>query len=72
MERAKTYSAAYLYFDGADFKVQDELFGDDPYPSGIAANRPTLERLFLASYEQGLITTPVSIEDFYAPETLST
>lgn len=71
-ERARQAASAYLYFEGRDFEAQAAVLGDDPFPSGIAANRRTLERLCRASYEQGLIATPASVEEAYAGELLST
>jgi 4,5-dihydroxyphthalate decarboxylase len=72
VERARKWAPAYLYFDGRDFEEQDEIFGPEPYPSGVAANRPTIERLIQGSYEQGLISKRPTVEEFYAAETLAT
>ena len=37
-----------------DLDEMDEIFGDDPWPYGIDANRPTLEALLLYMTEQGI------------------
>jgi 4,5-dihydroxyphthalate decarboxylase len=42
-----------------------EVFGEDPWPVGISAMRPTLERCVQGLTEQGLITQPVRLEDLY-------
>jgi 4,5-dihydroxyphthalate decarboxylase len=72
IERAGKDSPAYLYFDGMSAAEQDAIFGPDPYPSGIKANRATIERILRAEHEQGLIKTPVKVEEFYAEGTLDT
>ena len=72
LDRARKYAPAYLYYEARDFAEQDAIYGPGPYPSGIEANRKTLDRLCLASYEQGLITTQTRPEDLYAPGTLDT
>ena len=42
--RARRAQAAYLYFEGDDFEEQAKVLGPDPYPLGLKAMRPTLER----------------------------
>jgi 4,5-dihydroxyphthalate decarboxylase len=66
-ERSHFGAPAYLYFESMDRAAQRALFGDDPYPFGIAKNRPMLERLFHSSHEQGLTRKLAAIEEvFYA------
>jgi 4,5-dihydroxyphthalate decarboxylase len=64
--------AARLYFEGEDFAEQAAVYGDEPYPIGLAAMRRTLERAVQGSLEQGLIRRPVRLEDVYHPELLTT
>jgi 4,5-dihydroxyphthalate decarboxylase len=64
--------AARLYFEGGDFAEQAAVYGDEPYPIGLAAMRRTLERAVQGSLEQGLIRRPVRLEDVYHPELLTT
>ena len=47
-----------------------ELAGEDFWPYGIEANRPTLEAFVQYAYEQGVAVRPVKIEEMFAPETL--
>ena len=50
-----------------DLDEIDEVFGGDPWPYGIEANRPTLEALVQYMYEQALIAAPVAIEKLFVP-----
>jgi 4,5-dihydroxyphthalate decarboxylase len=51
----------------ADLDEIDEVFGGDPWPYGVTANRPTLEALVNYLAEQGLIAAPPPIEDLFVP-----
>ena len=64
--------AARLYFEGDDFAEQAKVYGDDPYPLGLAAMSRTLERAIQGSLEQGLIRKPLRPEDVYHTGTLRT
>ncbi|HXG52515.1 MAG TPA: ABC transporter substrate-binding protein [candidate division Zixibacteria bacterium] len=58
-------------FFGAEYLARTrEIFGEDPYPYGVKANRGMLETLVAFSHEQGLIPERVRIEDLFAPSTL--
>jgi 4,5-dihydroxyphthalate decarboxylase len=46
------------------------IFGPDPYPYGLAANRPMLQTLVDYSHEQGLIKQKPALEDLFAPSTI--
>jgi 4,5-dihydroxyphthalate decarboxylase len=50
-----------------DIHEVDEIFGGDPYPYGIEANRPTLEALVQYLAEQHFIAKPMPIEDLFVP-----
>lgn len=49
----------------ADLDEIEELFGGDPWPDGVDANRKTLEALVTYLHEQGLIAKPIPIEDIF-------
>lgn len=63
---------AYLYFESLDRSAQEALFGDDPFPFGIAKNRPMLEMLFRSSHEQGLTKKLATIEQVFDLSLLDT
>lgn len=46
------------------------LMGDDIWPYGVEASRPTLEKLVQYSYEQGLSRRKLSVEELFAENTL--
>ncbi len=51
----------------AEIEEIDEVFGGDPWPYGIEANRTTLEALVRFLADQGLIKAPVPIESVFVP-----
>jgi 4,5-dihydroxyphthalate decarboxylase len=63
---------AYLYFEAMNRAEQTALYGDDPFPFGIAKNRRMLEMLFRSSHEQGLTQKLAKIEDVFHPALLDT
>jgi 4,5-dihydroxyphthalate decarboxylase len=50
-----------------DLHELDEVFGGDPYPCGIEANRPSLMALVQYMHEQDFIPTPMALEDLFVP-----
>jgi 4,5-dihydroxyphthalate decarboxylase len=46
-----------------------EIFGHDPFPYGIEANRKFLQTTIDFSYEQGLTPSKEKIEELFAPST---
>jgi len=46
------------------------IFGNDPYPYGIRANKPMLETIVAYSHEQGLIKEKPNLESLFAKSTL--
>lgn len=56
----------------ADFlaEVRDVL-GQDFWPYGVEPNRHDLETLIRYSDEQGLLARPLSVDELFAPSTLS-
>jgi 4,5-dihydroxyphthalate decarboxylase len=50
-----------------DIHELDEVFGGDPYPCGVEANRPSLEALVRYMHEQHFIEEAMPIEDIFVP-----
>ncbi len=79
-EEAKNKTAAFyddpsyslLLFGRNEFERQREIFGDDPWPSGLAANRPNLERFISYLADQGLIDAEISVESLFDISVLDT
>jgi 4,5-dihydroxyphthalate decarboxylase len=44
---------------------QQQLFGNDPWPSGIEKNRANLERFMAYSLDQGLMAKKMSVEELF-------
>jgi len=53
-----------------EFEETRELMGDNYWPYGIEPNRKTLETLFRYSYEQGLASRELTVEELFHPSTL--
>jgi 4,5-dihydroxyphthalate decarboxylase len=51
----------------ADIDEIDEVFGGDPWPYGVEANRPTLEAQIAYMVEQSFIPEAIPIETLFAP-----
>jgi 4,5-dihydroxyphthalate decarboxylase len=51
----------------AELEEIDQVFGGDPWPYGIEANRPSLEALVQYLADQGLINAPVPVEPLFVP-----
>ncbi len=56
-----------LVFAFAYLEAERRLFGEDPYPYGLAANRRALETLVGYLVEQGLLDEPVPVDTLFAP-----
>ncbi len=61
---ALSYMLPWLEYDMDEI---DAVFGGDPWPYGVAANRPTLTALVQYMAEQYLIAEPMPIEDLFVP-----
>jgi 4,5-dihydroxyphthalate decarboxylase len=48
------------------------LFGNDPFPYGVAQNRHTLEALMQYLYEQGFTDRVLTMDELIVPELLDT
>jgi 4,5-dihydroxyphthalate decarboxylase len=59
--------AAMLPWLQDEIEEIDEVFGGDPFPYGVEANRPTLEALVQYMHEQHFIAEPMQIEKLFVP-----
>ena len=48
-----------------------EVFGEDFWPYGLEANRPTLEAFLRFAHEQGVCHRPVDPDELFPPEVRS-
>ncbi len=71
-ERARQQGAGYMLFLDDDLQRQTEVFGEDPYPLGLKANRRMLETFFRSSEKQGLTQGQSRVEDLFHPSTWET
>jgi 4,5-dihydroxyphthalate decarboxylase len=58
-----------MFFGKEYLTKTQEIFGSDPFPYGIKANRKLLETLVDFSHEQGLIAKKPKIEELFAEST---
>jgi 4,5-dihydroxyphthalate decarboxylase len=58
-----------LFFGKEYLAMTQEIFGNDPYPYGVKANRKMLDTLIDFSHEQGLITKKPTAEELFAEST---
>jgi 4,5-dihydroxyphthalate decarboxylase len=54
----------------ADAAATARVFGPDPYPYGLEANRATLDAVLGFAHEQGVATRRMAVEELFAPTTL--
>ncbi|MFQ5539344.1 MAG: ABC transporter substrate-binding protein [Candidatus Binatia bacterium] len=59
-----------LAWSVAEIEEERDLFGNNPWPYGLEANRHVLETLVQYSFEQGLIKKRLDLESIFAPNTL--
>jgi len=59
-----------LFFGKEYLAMTHEMFGNDPYPYGVNANRKMLETLIDFSHEQGLTAKKMKVEELFATSTL--
>lgn len=71
-ERARRSAYGYLFFPEDVFVQQAAVFGDDPFPSGLAANRDMLGMLARASFDEGLLSNRPDINTLFCEATRST
>jgi 4,5-dihydroxyphthalate decarboxylase len=56
---------------GQELEETRSLMGENFWPYGIDANRKTLDALFQYSFEQGLASRRVTVEDLFVPSSLN-
>ena len=59
-----------LFFGREYLAMTQEMFGNDPYPYGVKANRKMLEMLIDFSHEQGLTFKKMKVEELFVESTL--
>jgi 4,5-dihydroxyphthalate decarboxylase len=59
-----------LIFGPQYLAMTRRIFGADPFPYGVAANRAMLETIIDFSHEQGLTPKRLTLEELFAPSTL--
>lgn len=64
---ALRYTLPWLH---ADLEEMAEVFGPDPWPYGLEANRHVLQTLVQYLVEQRLLPRPIVLEDLFVPLTL--
>ncbi len=75
-ELAYEYMAKAAWFNdslpwyGQEFEETRALMGDNYYSYGIEPNRKTLEALFRYSYQQGLCSRELTVEELFDPASL--
>ncbi|MPZ87310.1 MAG: hypothetical protein GEU81_04375 [Nitriliruptorales bacterium] len=65
-------SRSSLVLGAVRLEQQRAVFGADPFPYGLAANRDALATLIGFSNEQGLTREPLQVEELFAAGTLDT
>jgi 4,5-dihydroxyphthalate decarboxylase len=70
--RARQAAGGYLLFPHDDFARVAALFGEDPYPSGLAANRLMLKMAAEEVYAEGLVRKLPNTESLFAETTRGT
>jgi 4,5-dihydroxyphthalate decarboxylase len=71
-ERARELRSTYLLFGGSDLEQQISMFGEDPYPLGVRANRKMMETAVQGCLAQGLIKKRFDAEEVFHSGTLDT
>jgi 4,5-dihydroxyphthalate decarboxylase len=77
-EESKEWALSHMRFTGtnrymvpwlnAEVEEMDTLFGGDPYPSGVEANRHVLETLMHYLVDQGFVSAPApAVDGLFAP-----
>ena len=70
--RETGFLATELPFQVAYAEETRALFGDDPFPYGMAANRHTMGALAQYVHEQGMTDRLMDLDELFVPELLDT
>lgn len=71
MERTLQEPPSALVFTRETLRHQREVFGDNPYDYGIAANAAAIDLVQTFAFEQGMTPRKQAFEDLFAPGILS-
>jgi len=69
MAQAAWFKDSLQWF-GQEYEETRALMGDNYYSYGIEPNRKTLEAIYRYSYQQGLCSRELTIEELFEPESL--
>ena len=74
LERAANMAASHypLPWIADALQLARELFGDDPWPYGIEANRTTLDAFLRYAFEQGVCRRQLTVAELFPPELQAT
>jgi 4,5-dihydroxyphthalate decarboxylase len=64
-EAYKKNRSTGMLFKGDDYEAQASIFGADPYPSGLKANRAMLQRGMQQSLSENMIRKPVDVDSLW-------
>lgn len=70
--RIQRMADTYLFLPENAFAQQAALFGEDPYPSGLAANHKMLTVLIEQLIAEGQLSSPLQIKQLFAESTWDT
>ena len=59
-----------LIFGAQYLAKSKQILGDDPFPYGVDANRKMIEAMIEGSYDQGLTSAKLKIDELFAASTL--
>lgn len=65
-KKARKAASGYALFPDEDVARQVDVFGEDPFPSGVAANRDMLEMVFDEACGEGLLRKRPVLESLFA------
>lgn len=71
-ERARAHLATLLYFPDAVVAEQRDLYGDDPFPSGVDANQKMVELLLEQLVRENQLHNPLDMASIFTSELLAT
>jgi len=54
------------------YEEERSIFGEDPWPYGVSRNRANLERFMAYSFDQGLMTKKLAVEELFHESTRDT
>lgn len=65
-KKARRAAPGYALFPDDDAARQAEVFGEDPFPSGVNANRDMLDMVFDEECAEGLVRNRPKVESLFA------